>query len=119
MTYYLDNKKVLLERNLNRLQFVSPMALINTNSNILKSLRTNLNNLMDKYLIKKHNYLDNMITTLKLVNPLNILSNGYSLVKKDDKVIKDTSKLKVKDKITIKFYKGEVTSEVLEVRNDE
>ena len=119
MTYYLDNKKVLLERNLNRLQFVSPMALINTSENILKSLRTNLNNLMDKYLIKKHNYLDNMITTLKLVNPLNILSNGYSLVKKDDKVIKDTSKLKVKDKITIKFYKGEVTSEVLEVRNDE
>ncbi len=118
MTYYMENKKVLLERNLNRLQFVSPMALINENENILKGLKTNLNNLMDKYLIKKHNYLDNVITTLKLVNPLNILSNGYSLVKKDDKVIKDVSNLKVKDKITIKFHKGEVTSEVLEVRND-
>ena len=118
MTYYLDNRKVLLEKDLNRLKLVSPLSLIRINENIVKEITINLNNTIDKYLIKEHHYLDNLINTLKLVNPLNILSNGYSLVKKDNKVIKDVKDLKVKDKITIKFHKGEVTSEVLEVKND-
>ncbi len=118
MTYYLDNRKVLLEKDLNRLKLVSPLSLIRINENIVKEITINLNNTIDKYLIKEHHYLDNLINTLKLVNPLNILSNGYSLVKKDNKVIKDVKDLKVKDKITIKFHKGEVTSEILEVRND-
>ena len=60
-----------------------------------------------------HSYL---INTLKLVNPLNILSNGYSLVKKGDKLIKSSKDLKVNDTINIKFHKGEIESIVREIK---
>lgn len=53
-----------------------------------------------------------LVNTLKLVNPLNILDKGYSLVKKGDEVIKSVSDLKVNDKINIRFSKGCVEAEV-------
>jgi len=56
-----------------------------------------------------------MIQTLKLVNPLNILENGYSLVKKNDHIIKDSSDVKIKDELSIRLSKGELKVEVKEI----
>ena len=44
------------------------------------------------------------------------MEKGYSLVKVEDKIIKDTKDLKVNDKIDIKLYKGEVVAEVKEIK---
>ena len=44
------------------------------------------------------------------------MENGYSLVKVEDKIIKDTSDLKINDKLNIKLYKGEVIAEVKEIK---
>lgn len=57
-----------------------------------------------------------LVNTLKLVNPLNILSNGYSLVRVDDKVIKSSNDLKVNDTFEVKFYEGEIKAIVKEVK---
>ena len=118
MDNYLNLRKHNLELNINRVKLVSPAYLISINENILKGLKDNLNNLLDKYLIKEHNRLDYLINTLKLVHPLNILSNGYSLVRKEGKVIKNSKDLQINDVINIKLYKGEVVSIIQEVIND-
>ena len=57
-----------------------------------------------------------IINTLKLVNPLNILSNGYSLVKLNDKVIKSSKDLKLDDKLNIKLHDGEIIAKVEEIK---
>ena len=90
--------------------------IINDNKNKLKELVVSLNNIVDKDLNNKKYQLDYLINTLKLVNPLNILSNGYSLVKKDDKIIKSSKDLKKGDKINIKFHEGEIESIVREIK---
>jgi len=82
----------------------------------LNELKINLNNIIDKYLNSTRYNLDYLINTLKLINPLNILSNGYSLVKFNDKVIRSSKDLKENDEINIKLHDGELISVVKEIK---
>ena len=95
------------------------LRILDYNTNYLKKLVTDVNNIMDKRIIKEKNSFEYLLNTLKLVNPLNILSNGYSLVKKDDKIIKDIKDLKIDDEISIKLFKGEIKAKVKEIKKDE
>ena len=58
-----------------------------------------------------------LANTLKLVNPLNILDRGYSVVKKDNKVIKDIKDINKEDNIDIRIKNGNIKAKVLEVNN--
>ena len=55
------------------------------------------------------------INKLNLLNPLNVLSKGYSLSKVDDKLIKSTKDVKENDKVSIKVIDGEINTVVKEV----
>lgn len=57
-----------------------------------------------------------MINKLELLNPLNILSKGYSLVTHDKCVIKDANDLKVDDVISIRMHEGNVNAIVREIK---
>ncbi len=65
---------------------------------------------------KSKNKLDLLVNTLKLVNPLNILEKGYSLVQKDGKLISNSNDLKVNDALTIRFHQGEINALVTKVK---
>ncbi len=65
---------------------------------------------------KKENKLSLMINSLKHLNPLGILEKGYSIVKSNGEVIKDSEHLKKGTNIEIKMFAGEVSAEVMEVR---
>ncbi len=54
--------------------------------------------------------VDYKIKLLQSVNPMNVLKRGYSISIKDGRAITDAAKLKKGDKMTTKFYKGEVES---------
>ena len=58
------------------------------------------------FIDNKKNSLQYIIQTLKLLNPLNILDSGYSLVKKDGKIIKDAQKVEVNDELEVTLSKG-------------
>lgn len=97
----LDN----LISNLNsRIKYI-----IDTNQKRLSNVKTNytLNN-PDSLLNNYNNTYELLLNKLNLLNPLNILSKGYSVVKKDGKLIKDIDSINVKDKIEIKLYKGNI-----------
>lgn len=97
----LDN----LINNLNsRIKYI-----IDTNQKRLSNVKTNytLNN-PDSLLNNYNNTYELLLNKLNLLNPLNILSKGYSVVKKDGKLVKDIDSINVKDKIEIKLYKGNI-----------
>ena len=75
----------------------------------LDNIKTNyaLNN-PDTLIYQFNNSYELLLNKLNLLNPLSILSKGYSVVSKDNKAIKDIKDVKIKDKINIKLYKGTI-----------
>ena len=58
----------------------------------------------------------NLIDKLQLVNPLDILKKGYTLVYQDNRMVTDFSKIKENDEIIINSYNYEVIASVKESR---
>lgn len=110
----LDNKKYKLDITTNLIK--SPKVLTEIKqkqiNEYINLLRLNILNIIDR---KKHIYEMN-VNTLKLVNPLNILSNGYSLVIKDGKTIKSTKDISVGEDIVVKLHEGEFIGNVKEIK---
>ena len=87
---------------------------------VKKERITNLENILNKIIINKidinkHKY-EVMINKLELLNPLNILSKGYSLVTIDGIVVKDTKKIKIEDTINIRMHEGNIKAIVKEIK---
>ena len=101
---YIDILNKLIKNKLDTYQ----VRLDNINSKYV------LNNPMSMLDSKVHKY-ELLLNTLELVNPLNILSKGYSVVKSNDKVIKSYKDLKKNDIINIKLHEGNVSASVIEV----
>lgn len=81
--------------------------------NNLTILKKNMNQILEK----KQNEHQYLLQTLRLVSPLNILDKGYSLIKKDGHIIKDSSNINIQDKLDIRLAKGEILVEVKEIKS--
>jgi exodeoxyribonuclease VII large subunit len=93
-------------------------------NNIIKSLLDNNKHILDKlkshYIInnphKLYEPLKDKLNTLKvkvdLLNPINILDKGYSVVYKDGKIIKDVDNLSLNDSINILVKNGNIDASV-------
>lgn len=91
-----------------------PLASFELSQNKLENYQVKITQFIKAFLEKKEHEQQLLVNTLKLVNPLNILDKGYSLVEKDNKIIKDSNDLALEDKIHIKLSKGEITAIVKE-----
>jgi len=84
--------------------------------NILDSRDKKLTNIKNNYIINNpdaiitgyNNSYELLLNKLNLLNPLNILSKGYSVVSKDNKTIKSYKEIKEKDIINIKLHEGNI-----------
>lgn len=94
----------------------NPLSIYEVKEQKLDGLIDSLNNKIKSLLDNKKHNLSMATNTLKLVNPLNILENGYSLVSMKDKVINDTKLLKKDDEINVRFHKGQIKAKVMEVK---
>jgi len=89
----------------------------------LKDKNSELNILKDNYILKNpiklysnyKNSLDNMIDKLILLDPLNALKRGYSILKKDDTCIDSIKLVNKDDKINISLVDGNIKANILEV----
>jgi len=78
-------------------------------NNIIKSnILLNPNNLFIK---KEHEY-NLLINKIELLNPMKLLDRGYSVVKYNDKVIKDIKHVNINDEISINLSKGILKAKV-------
>ena len=67
----------------------------------------------------KKNKLEHLKTKADLLNPNNILDKGYSIVYKDNKVIKDITKLSKDDNINIMVKDGSINAKVEGINKNE
>lgn len=89
----------------------------------LKDKNTELNVLKNNYILKNpiklysnyKNSLENMIDKLILLDPLNALKRGYSILKKDDTCIDSIKLVNKDDKINISLVDGNIKANILEV----
>lgn len=91
-----------------------PLASFEIAKNNIENYQIEANQFIKRYLEKKEHEHQLLLNTLKLVNPLNILDKGYSLVAKENKIIKDSDEIEIEDTIQIKLKKGELTAIVKE-----
>lgn len=75
-------------------------------SNVLKE-PTNL-------FIKKQHQFEILLNKVQILNPMSLLDKGYSVVKKDNKTIKDIKDINVNDEINITLSKGIINAKVIE-----
>ncbi len=108
---YLNKLKSLKESYILK----NPLALYEVKeqklSNYIDRLNTYIDNLLEKY---KFNYKI-ILNKITLLNPLNILEKGYSVVSKDKEIIKSTKKLKANDEVVIKLYEGKLKALIKEI----
>lgn len=72
----------------------------------------------EELFIKNKNSLELFINKLELLNPLNVLSKGYSLSTVNGKVIKSVKDVKVNDEVNIKLIDGEINTIVKGEKED-
>ena len=111
----LDNYH--LELNHIKASFVlkDPMRLFNPQKEQLLFKEKTLYNSIKNIILQSDHQYKMLVNTLKLVNPLGILEKGYSLVTKEDKVMRTTKDLKVDDLIHIRLHEGSIKAQVKEI----
>ena len=99
---YLSSKLKAYKSNLSKLENTIDLSLVSLNNNIDKLIE-----------IKKDkvNLYSNLIKAYSIDNTL---KRGYSLVYKDDNLIKNKEDLNIEDKISIRLYGGNIKAEVKE-----
>ena len=112
----IDYNKLLLNNLKNSFVLKNPMLLYENKKQNIDLYFEKLNNMMNYRLERTNTKLSNLINKLELLNPLSVLSKGYSVTYKDDKVIKDASKLKKNDSVTIRLYNGLFEAKVEEIK---
>lgn len=92
--------------------------------NVIGKRSDRLNRLQESYIInnpmklfdKKKNNLVKYIEKLDVLNPLNTLKRGYSIVKKDNKAIDNIKNLSINDNISVVFDKGIIQANILDIK---
>lgn len=131
----IHKNKIRLDNITNSYVLKNPLTLYEVKEqkldNLIDSLNKNVKNILEKsktkYLniissnilrnpkdlfIKNEHKLELLINKIELLNPLKILDKGYSVVKKEDKIIKNIKDIKVNDNINITLAKGIIEAKV-------
>ena len=111
------NKINFLKEKLNKIKssyiLKNPMNLyelkLQSYDMILEKLKYNINTI---YQNKSNKYLQ-VISKLDALSPINTIKRGYSIVEKDDKVVKSIKDVKKQDKLNIKLSDGDIKVEVI------
>lgn len=108
-----EAKELMFDSILDRLKFAS--------KNLITIKEKKYITLMSSYILKepqklidqKQNKYLQIISKLETLSPLKTIQRGYSLTKKDGKVITSTKELKKKDKIELTLTDGTVNAEII------
>ncbi len=103
--FKLDKYSAIIEKN-------NPISQLKNCNQKLNSYKEKLNFLFNKIYQQKNSHFTNIINQLHLVNPLNILQKGYSIVKKDEDVISSIANINLCDSLVIYLQDGLLNCEV-------
>ena len=93
--------------------FTAPLAKVNEQYQNLDLIIKQLENVIKEKINESKNKEIKLIAKLDTLSPLKTLTRGYSIVEKDDKIIKSVKILKTNDIINLKFADGEKQTKVI------
>lgn len=95
-----------------RISLVSPRSKIDKYEKNIELLLNKSQNLVNEKYIKKSNEITKISAKLESLNPLSVLSRGYSIAEKDGVVITSSSQLNKGDNFTLEFSDGKINATV-------
>ena len=93
--------------------FTAPLAKVNEQYQSLDLIIKKLENVIKEKINETKNKEIKLIAKLDTLSPLKTLTRGYSIVEKDDKIIKSVKDLKTNDILDLKFTDGKVKTKVI------
>lgn len=122
-SFILKNPMAMYEVKMQKLDTLIESSNKNIN-HYLEIKVQELNKIEENYILLHpesiiENYQKNLhliLNTLKALNPLGVLEKGYSVIKSNNNIITDVKKLKVKDEIEIRLFKGTALAEIKEIK---
>lgn len=113
----IEHSKIHLENRENSYALKNFTRVFKDSKEILDSKEVELERAMKLLLERKKQKIQVQAEKIISLNPLNILSRGYSLVKSNEKIIKSSDEVNQGDEIEIKLYKGSLVGTVKEIKN--
>jgi exodeoxyribonuclease VII large subunit len=132
LTKYLNNLNIRLNENIykkvnytrlvldtfkNSFVLKNPMIMYENKKQNLDIMNERINNIINNKIEKITVKLSNLIEKIELLNPLNVLKRGYSIVYKDEQVISNSTLVRPNDQLKLKLHKGTIEVIVKEVNN--
>ena len=113
----IEHSKIHLENRENSYALKNFSRVFKDSKEILDSKEVEFERAMKLLLERKKQKIQVQAEKIISLNPLNILSRGYSLVKANEKIIKSSDEVNQGDEIEIKLYKGSLVGTVKEIKN--
>ncbi|MCD6482579.1 MAG: exodeoxyribonuclease VII large subunit [Candidatus Izimaplasma sp.] len=114
-----ENKSKKLDHLIEKLELLNPINRLRQSEINLSVEVKKLNDYYQRYLLRKRNDFVLSINKLELLNPLSIMSKGYSVIKKNGIVIKSINEVNINDEIDILVSDGIINANVINKRKDE
>ena len=95
-----------------RISLVSPQSKIDKYEKNIELLMNKSQNLINEKYFKTSNEITKISAKLESLNPLSVLSRGYSIAEKDGVVITSSSQLNKGDNFTLEFSDGKINATV-------
>ena len=108
----LEIMKLRYDKCMSSSVFKEPTRRINENYIKVDTYVRQLENLINKVKEKNKNKYIELVSKLDTLSPLKTLVRGYTIVEKDNKIVKSIAELKPKDEVSIKFKDGEKIAEI-------
>ncbi|MCI8273273.1 MAG: exodeoxyribonuclease VII large subunit [Clostridia bacterium] len=102
----IELMKLRYEKCMKSRAFTDPMRKIRDTNIILDSYVQKMENKIKSIQKDSKTKFVELVTKLDTMSPLKTLTRGYSIVEKDDKIIKKSEQLKENDEINIRFSDG-------------
>ena len=107
-----ENKSRKLDHLSDKLELLNPINRLKLSQEDLIKTTKRLNDYYLRLLNQKSSVYHLEINKLELLNPLSIMKKGYSVVKKEGKVLKSIEEVKVNENIDIQVNDGVISANI-------
>ena len=108
-----QTKEMLFDSLIDRLKYATTSLVYKKEKKYIELKNSYIFKTPYQLIDKKANKYLQLVSKLETLSPLETIKRGYTMTKKDDKVITSKKDLKKKDKIEITFQDGNIEAEVL------
>lgn len=113
----IDEKQRIMERVTGRLEKFSPQYRLQISEKNLVSLCGRLESAYNRKVADCERKFVTAVSKMEAMSPLKVMSRGYSLTYKGEKIISNTKELKIGDNVDIRLADGEFSASVTNIKD--